>query len=191
MKEKEEVQEVQVQEETMENAEVMEVKSNAEIVNDLLKAGCKKFVNVVVKNVTATEKDDYTMVTFTTRNQFPTMRVDEFGEAKETIGNIIYSSSYALAGIAKEKEGHAWLGNYLANKPQIAQLLFSEAKLTVVQQRVEAGKEYHNPFSTSEKSVVFQNDTILYHIIDFELSKTGKNFMNQLLAAITAKAIDM
>lgn len=191
-KEGKEVEVVKEQEEVQESTvETTATKSAKDIARELVKAGCKMFSNVVVKNVNVTDKDDYVMVTFTTRNQLPGMIQDELGEYKEGLTNVVFSSNFALAGVTKEKEGYAWLGNYIATKPQMCQLLFSEAKLTLIQQRLSAGEVYHNPFSTNEnKENIIQNDTIFYHIVDFELSKGGKAFMNRILDAMTMKILE-
>ena len=76
----------------------------------------------------------------------------------------------------------AMMGNYVIDHPEIIPVLLSGATISVVQTNVNAGEEYHNPFTTKEdvEDTTFDHDTIINYIVGFQFGKTGEKFADIL-----------
>lgn len=163
------------------------------IVRDLLKEkDCKRFSGLKVKNVTLTDKDTYIRATLTLMSKVPGFVAvnDESGnptgEYKQGLTNLIYTSHFAIAGILKNDEENAWLGNYIVNHPQGIAPLITGATIDVIQQFVPADTEYVNPFTTREYSepIVNDHDMIIYHIVGLTLGKSGVKFADKMMEKV-------
>ena len=153
-------------------------------ITQLLSEGAKRIKDVTVKNLNATEKDAYTMVSLTLGTQIDGFIADEDGVYSEGKTNIIFSSLYALVGAIKENDELSWLANTLINNPKAITLILSGAKVDVIQQRVPQGVAYHNPFSnkpvTDDNATYFQHDVIINYITNIRLSKVGNKMADKL-----------
>jgi hypothetical protein len=146
------------------------MKSFDEIVKDLKNNPNVEETSSVIKNVTCTEKEEYVRVALTLKNPVNQYAVDqETGEFSIIESNIIFSSNYAIAAVIKENPSIAFVGNKLNNNNNLIELLLSGARIKILQEKVKAG-EYKNPFSSSNKYTKLQNDTIINHIVDIELT---------------------
>lgn len=171
------------------NAETIETENNDvsaptfdKIIKKLIEK-CGKPKKVVVKNTNYEDMDTYRRVSFTLRQELPAFVADgdDFVEGKH---NVIFSSAYALAGMLKESDELAWLGNIILAKPDAMNLLFSAATLSVIQQRVAANEEYVNPFSREGEATSKEHDWIVNHIVGIELSKVGMKVYDRLMDKI-------
>lgn len=149
----------------------------------LIASGCKKITNVRIKNVNYTEKDTYTMVSFSIANPIDGFVSNDNGVTYEKgKTNIIFTSLYAIVGAVKEDENLAWMSNALLNNPQALNLIFNGSNVDILQQEISAGEEYVNPFSTRTDSEpqVFDHDVIINYIIGFKLGKVGERMADKL-----------
>lgn len=151
------------------------------IIRKLITSGCKRINNIRVKNVNFTDKDNYTMVSFTIDKGIRGM-VNENGGFKEGITTTIFTSLYAIAGALKEDEEYGWLANALLENPKALNLIFNGSTIDVLQQEVVAGEAYYNPFSNNENAIpqVFDHDTFINNVIKFKLGKTGQRMADTL-----------
>lgn len=163
------------------------------IVRDLLKEkDCKRFSGLKVKNVTLKDMDTYIRATLTLMSKVPGFVAvtdengDPTGEYKQGLTNLIYTSSFAIAGILKNDEENAWLGNYIVNNPQGIGPLITGATIDVIQQFVPADTEYVNPFTTREyaEPIVNDHDMIIYHIVGLTLGKSGTKFADKMMEKV-------
>lgn len=176
--------EEQVQENVQNNNEVVNTKlSYDKIIKNMLANGGKRINNIRVKNVNNTEKDNYTMISFTIDRNIPGNVLQDDGSYKEGMTNVIFTSLYAIAGALKEDEELGWLANTFLENPDALNLILNGATIDIIQQAVEAGEEYYNPFTTKTDSLpqVFDHSTFINNVIKFKLGKTGQR-MSELLA---------
>lgn len=146
------------------------MKAFDEIVKDLKNNPNVTEKTSVVKNVTCTEKEEYVRVALTLKTPVEQYAIDkETGEFIIDESNIIFTSNYAISAVIKENPSIAFIGNKLNNNNNLIELLLSGAKIKILQEKVKAG-EYKNPFSSSDKYSKLQNDTIINHIVDIELT---------------------
>lgn len=191
---------VQVTEQVLNQAEVA-VDANAEVavvgqetsgnpyfgldydatIKALVANGGKRHKDVRVKNVNVTDKDVYTMVSFTTNKALPAY-VAEDDEFVLGTSNVIYTSLFAIAGAMREDEELAWMTNALLDNANAVQLILSGATLDVIQVEYAAGEAIYNPFTTKEDSEAteYDHDVIINYIVGITLSKIGEKFADKL-----------
>lgn len=150
-------------------------------IKKLIASGCKRINSNRIKNVNFTEKDNYTMVSFTLSNNVKGYVSKDNGmtfELGET--NVIFTSLYAIVGALKEDEDLGWMGNALLSNPQALNLIFNGSNVDILQQEVSAGEEFVNPFSSNPEPQVYDHDIIINHIIGFKLGKVGNKMADRL-----------
>lgn len=146
----------------------------------LVANGGKRHKDVRVKNVNVTDKDVYTMVSFTTNKALPAY-VAEDDEFVLGTSNIIYTSLYAIAGAMREDEELAWMTNALVDNANAVQLILSGATLDVIQVEYAAGESIYNPFTTKDREAAeYEHDVIINYIVGITLSKVGEKFADKL-----------
>ena len=164
--------------------EVAKVNNFKQVIKDLLATGaCRKFNDVRIKNITCTEQDNYTRVSFTLADKIPArISKDEGLTFEDGERNVLFSSTFALAGLLKETEDYAWMANKLVEKPEAINVILSGGSIDILQQRVAEGEKYHNPFTTKEEveDTVFEHDTIVNYIVGVKLGKTGQKYADIL-----------
>ena len=171
-------------------SETAKGKTYAEIVKGLISKGWKRRNALKVRNVNCTEKDNYTMVTFSVVPPIPGYILDEeSGEYVLGVTNNIYSSSYAVSGAMKEDEEMSWLANSIVDKPKFINALFNGGEIDILSREIAAGEEYANPFGSAEPQV-FDHDTIVNLIIGLRPGKNGVKTIESARAALAAQLFD-
>lgn len=178
--------------ETVNNVTVNEEVANTEnevnvsfnnMIKKLIASGCKRINSIRIKNVNYTEKDNYTMISFSLATPIRGFVSNDGGVTyEEGNTNIMFTSSYAISGALKEDEELGWMANALLDNPQALNLIFNGAQIDILQQHVGAGEEYKNPFSsrTEVEPQVYDHDIIINHIIGFKLGKVGLKMADKL-----------
>ena len=187
-----EEQTVQVVNETAEQVsdETAKGKTYTEIVKGLIAKGWKRRNALKVRNVNCTEKDNYTMVTFSVVPPIPGYILDEeSGEYVLGVTNNVYSSSYAVSGAMKEDEEMSWLANSIVDKPKFINALFNGGEIDILSREISAGEEYSNPFGNAEPQT-FDHDTIVNLIIGLRPGKNGVKTIESARAALAAQLFD-
>ena len=171
-------------------SETAKGKTYAEIVKGLIAKGWKRRNALKVRNVNCTEKDNYTMVTFSVVPPIPGYILDEeSGEYVLGVTNNVYSSSYAVSGAMKEDEEMSWLANSIVDKPKFINALFNGGEIDILSREIAAGEEYANPFGSAEPQV-FDHDTIVNLIIGLRPGKNGVKTIESARAALAAQLFD-
>lgn len=151
--------------------------SYQDAIKTLLASGAKKITGLRVKNVNFTEKENYNMVSFTLTSKIRGYITDDGGQTyKEGMTNIIYTSTYAIAGCMKEDENLSWMANYLLEHPKALPIIFNGATIDIIQKEVKEGEEYKNVFSTKDEveGTIFTHSTFINNIIKIYLGSAGK-----------------
>lgn len=146
-------------------------------IKKLIAAGCKRINSVRIKNVNFTEKDNYTMISFTLSTPIRGFVSNDNGVTyQEGMTNTLFTSLYAIVGAVKEDDELGWMANALLNNPQALNLIFNGGSIDILQQEIVAGEQFTNPFSTRNDAIVqvYDHDVIINHIIGFKLGKTGE-----------------
>lgn len=146
-------------------------------IKKLIAAGCKRINSVRIKNVNFTEKDNYTMISFTLSTPIRGFVSNDNGVTyQEGMTNTLFTSLYAIVGAIKEDDELGWMANALLDNPQALNLIFNGGNIDILQQEVVAGEQFTNPFSTRNDTTVqvYDHDVIINHIIGFKLGKTGE-----------------
>lgn len=150
------------------------------VIKDLMSTGkCRKFNDLRIKNVNISEEDNYTRVSFTVNTKIPGYISKDNGETYELgENNVIYSSTFALAGMLKENEELSWMANALRENPAAINIILNGGTIDVIQHRVNKGEPYHNPFTTKDEieETVFDHDTIINYVVGCKLGKTGQKY---------------
>lgn len=154
------------------------------IIKGIIAAGGKKIAGIRVKNANFTEKDNYTMVSFTLANKIRGyVRDEETGTYKEGLTNVVFTSLFAICGALKEDDEKAWIANHLLNHPTALPLLFAGSTIDLVQSEVPAGVTYRNPFSSREniEGVTYDHETIINNVIKVRFGKMGEIAASRLM----------
>lgn len=174
-------EQVQEQQEIVEEIEQAAPSTYKSIIKSLINKGCKRVNSIRIKNVNCTEKDNYTMVSFTLSSSIRGYVVDENGEYKLGMTNTLFTSLYSITGAMKEDEDLGWMANTLIENPQALNLILNGATVDILQQEVVAGEEFNNPFSNrNTEPTVYDHDLIINHIVGFKLSKVGDKMSDRL-----------
>lgn len=153
------------------------------IIKKLIASGCKRINSARIKNVNYTEKDNYTMISFTLGTNIDGYVSKDNGVTYE-LGktNILFTSLFAIVGAMKEDEELSWMANALLENPQVLNLILNGGTVDILQQEIPAGVEFSNPFSTKENpdTSVYDHDIIVNHVIGFTLGKVGQKMADRL-----------
>lgn len=166
-----------------------EVKSREDIVRELLVLPTVKRLNgLTVKNVVSTVYDTHALLTFVVKefvlgDTRDNTETDAFGAPLVKVGRThnVQTSSFAVAGVAKDSPRTAIFATDIVDNPQIANMLFAGSKIDVLLQFVAAGEEYVNPFSSNAAPVVFERDKVIHHILRVELGEVGMDLYHARL----------
>lgn len=142
-----------------------------EIISELLKNGGKSVKDLKVKNVTVTHCENYVRLGITLDKPVMGMVTKDNGvtyEEGET--NVIFVSLYSITSLLKDNDDAAFAANHLVEHPKAMSIVLSRASLNIIQETVEAGTEYKNPWSTNAEATVFDHKTIITHVTDVNLS---------------------
>ena len=146
-------------------------------IKKLIATGCKRINSIRIKNVNFTEKDNYTMISFTLSTPIRGFVSNDNGVTyQEGMTNTLFTSLYAIVGAIKEDDELGWMANALLDNPQALNLIFNGGSIDILQQEIVAGEQFTNPFSTRNDAIVqvYDHDVIINHIIGFKLGKTGE-----------------
>ena len=142
-----------------------------EIIAELLKNGGKSVKDLKVKNVTVTRCENYVRLGITLEKLVTGMVTKDNGvtyEEGET--NVIFVSLYSITSLLKDDDNAAFAANHLVEYPDSMSIVLSRATLNIIQETVEAGTEYRNPWSDNAEATVFDHKTIITHVIEVNLS---------------------
>lgn len=157
------------------------MKETKEIVAELIKNGATQVKDVKIKNVTVTPMDAYTRLGITLDKEVAGYRANDNGEYEKTTTKVIFVSAFSIAALLKDNDDAAFAANHLVTHPDAMGMIMSRAKIDIIQQSVEAGAEYKNPFASEESdSVVFDHNTIINHVVKIELSEFGLKQLDRL-----------
>lgn len=152
-----------------------------EIIAELLKNGGKSVKDLKVKNVTVTRCENYVRLGITLDKPVMGMVTKDNGvtyEEGET--NIIFVSLYSITSLLKDNDDAAFAANHLVEHPEAMSIVLSRASLNIIQETVEAGAEYKNPWSTNAEATVFDHKTIITHVTDVTLSDFAVRKLDRL-----------
>lgn len=98
----------------------------------------------------------------------------------------VFTTAFNIAGVLKENEDTAMLGNYIVRNPKVAENLLSGATINLVQIPVKAGEEYRNPFSTrtDAEAYVSEHDWISNCVTAIKLGTIGNKVVDKLIDRI-------
>ena len=142
-----------------------------EIIAELLKNGGKSVKDLKVKNVTVTRCENYVRLGITLDKPVTGMITKDNGvtyEEGET--NVIFVSLYSITLLLKDDDNAAFAVNHLVEHPDSMSIVLSRATLNIIQETVEAGTEYKNPWSNNAEATIFDHKTIITHVTDVTLS---------------------
>lgn len=165
-----------------------EVLTKEDIIRNLLASGqCKLLKGLHVKNVVATMFDTHALLTFVVKEwvigDVRSSELDAFGQPKIVLGRThnVQTSSYAIAGTAKDAPKTAIFATELVDNPQIVNMLFAGGSIDVILQHVPAGQEYVNPFATTAAPTTFDRDKVIHHVVAVSFGEVGMDMYHARL----------
>lgn len=160
---------------------VSKIKTNKQVVAELLAKGCNKIAGIRVRSSIVTPKDNYVMVSLSLERGIPGYVSD--GEGVFTKGETatVFASSYSIASVLKDNDETAWVANQLIQNPKGLEVILAGAKVDLVQEEVAADEIYKNPFSSSDvDGQSLGHDTIINHVVKIEICQKAKQMLNML-----------
>lgn len=142
-----------------------------EIIAKLLNNGGKSIKDLKVKNVTVTRCENYVRLGITLDKPVTGMVTKDNGvtyEEGET--NVIFVSLYSITSLLKDDDDAAFAANHLVEHPDSMSIVLSRATIDIIQETVEAGAEYKNPWSNNAEATVFDHKTVITHVVNVTLS---------------------
>ena len=141
-----------------------------EIIAELLKNGGKSVKDLKVKNVTVTRCENYVRLGITLDKPVAGMVTKDSVTYEEGETNVIFVSLYSITSLLKDDDNAAFAANHLVEHPDSMSIVLSRATLNIIQETVEAGAEYKNPWSNNAEATIFDHKTIITHVIEINLS---------------------
>lgn len=142
-----------------------------EIIAQLMNEGATPVKNLKVKNVTVAPQENYVRIAFTLDKNVKGMLSKEDGVTyEEGDTNVIFISLYSITSLLKDDDDAAFAVNHIIDNPDSMSVIMSRAIINILQQKVEKGNPYKNPWSESAEEVVFDHDVIINHLTDITLS---------------------
>lgn len=142
-----------------------------EVIAQLMNDGATPVKNLKVKNVTVTPMENYVRIALTLTTPVKGMVIEDDGvtyKVGET--NVIFISLYSVASILKDDDNAAFAVNHLMDNPKSMEVILSRAVVNILQQKVEKGIPYKNPWSESADETTFDHDVFINHLTDIKLS---------------------
>lgn len=154
------------------------MKETKQVIAELVKNGAVKTTGLVVKSVNTKQHDSWTRVVLKV-NKDVKQNVLGDDEAYEIgTGRTVFVSAFAIGAILGDMPECALFKQKIVANPDIMETLLSFAKIDILQEVVEAGSEYVNPFSEKEEPRVFANTTVVSHVIKVELGDEGQELVD-------------
>lgn len=113
------------------------------------------------------------------------LELDEFVEGKT---DRVFLSNFAFIGMLRSDPETMFLVDAVRADETVFKRLLNRATMNIIAQSVISGEEYRDPFSSSDSTVVVQNDSVYHSGYDLKLSKYGweaADEVKQILAEIT------
>lgn len=160
---------------------VSKIKTNKQVVAELLAKGCNKIAGIRVRSSIVTPKDNYVMVSLSLERGIPGYVSDDEGVFTKGETATVFASSYSIASVLKDNDETAWAANQLIQNPKGLEVILAGAKIDLVQEEVTADEIYKNPFSSSDvDGQSLGHDTIINHIVKIEICQKAKQMLNML-----------
>lgn len=155
------------------------------IIEQLLKDGASIIKNAKVLNVTVTPDNESYRVALTLDREVPGYRQDENGEYVEGMTKVIFTRLFSVNAVLREDANASFAVNHIASHPEALVVLLNNAKIDVIQERVKAGSEYHNAFSSdATKTTTVLHDSIYNSVVDIQLSERSIAKLDKLSNAL-------
>lgn len=151
-----------------------------EAVASLRKSGAKSEKDLIVKNVTVTEKDSWTRVALTLNRDVQGPVSDDEGNWSMGTTNVVFMSLYSIAGVLKNTYDTLAIASYIVNHPTALQIILSCAKIEILQQEVKANATYINAFTGEETEHESDHDSIFNYIVSLSLSDKGQRSIEKI-----------
>lgn len=160
---------------------VSKIKTNKQVVAELLAKGCNKIAGIRVRSSIVTPKDNYVMVSLSLERGIPGYVSDGEGVFTKGETTTVFASSYSIASVLKDNDETAWAANQLIQNPKGLEVILAGAKVDLVQEEVSADEIYKNPFSSSDvDGQSLGHDTIINHVVKIEICQKAKQMLNML-----------
>lgn len=160
---------------------VSKIKTNKQVVAELLAKGCNKIAGIRVRSSIVTPKDNYVMVSLSLERGIPGYVSDGDGVFTKGETATVFASSYSIASVLKDNDETAWAANQLIQNPKGLEVILAGAKVDLVQEEVAADEIYKNPFSSSDvEGQSLGHDTIINHVVKIEICQKAKQMLNML-----------
>ena len=153
------------------------------VVEELVKNGAKRYNNLLIKDLKINKEETYTRVTISIAPSIPGMVSRDKGENWE-LGQVnhVFTSTFAIAAMLREEDETCWLADTMVHKPEAMIPIMCGGTLDIVQQRIEAGIPYRNPFavnSLTSEVLTFKRETIINHVVGFRYGVTGRKHADE------------
>lgn len=160
---------------------VSKIKTNKQVVAELLAKGCNKIAGLRVRSSIVTPKDNYVMVSLSLERGIPGYVSDADGVFTKGETATVFASSYSIASVLKDSDETAWAANQLIQNPKGLEVILAGSKIDIVQEEVAADEIYKNPFASSDsEGSALGHDTIINHVVKIEICPKAKQMLNML-----------
>ena len=152
-----------------------------DVIAQLVDNGATVVKGVKVKNVTVTPMEEWVRLGLTLDKPIKGYQKQDDESWQEGESNVVFVSAYTIAALLKECDETAFAANTLLENPNSFSVILSRAIIDIVQERVEEGTEYKNPFNVNSNTITeIKHDTIINHVVKLELSEFGLNKLDKL-----------
>ena len=145
----------------------------------LRKSGAKS-ETVTICNVTLSDRKNWTRVTLMLNREVDGAVCDQEGNWSLGKTRIVSMSLYSILDLFKNTNDTVAIASHVANHPTATQVILCEAKVELLQQKVNANETYINVFTGEEVEYESDRDSIFNHLVSIELSDKGHRAVEKI-----------
>lgn len=150
-----------------------------EAVASLRKSGAKSEKDLVINNVTITEKENWTRVALTLNREVdgPVLDEDNWTMGKTC---VVYLSLYSIVNFLKNVEDTAAIASHIVHHPTSLQIILNGGKVEILQQEVKAQATYIDVFTNEELEYECDHDSLFNHLVSIEFTDKGRKGIEKI-----------
>lgn len=173
------------------------MKDSKTIIAAMVKEGCKKIENVVVKNATASivesksTGNEYIRVVLTLNQEIPQYTLNRNNlEYEQGTSRIVVVTGPSVAHHLSENEETAFVRNIVMKDLKLLEMVLSYSRVDLLLEPVKDKQQYTNPFSENPEPHELSHDNIFVHLIGLEMGKLALKRIDRIIDKVIDKSLD-
>ena len=131
--------------------------------------------NLQVLNVNVTPQEseggDWVRVSLSLDDTVHGYTQNEDGTYADNGTNVIFVSLFSLVSTLRTIPGRSFIGNHILENLDAIKVVLSGAKIDIIQEKVNEGDQYVNPWSNNAAPKAINHDNYYNHVVNIKLDQ--------------------